>query len=307
MSARDSGYRRIHVRPIAGALGAEIDGVDLSQPMDAETRAEVHRAWLENLVVFFRGQDLDIAGMERVGRCFGDLTVTPHNMTEPGSDYVHRMIRDAAAVPGSRNYGDRWHTDQVVKERPIAGIVLHALDCPPFGGDTMFANLYLAYETLSDGMKAMCEALMLVHSPSGPFSSKPLTDQKGTKNIVNMTPEQLQEYLRRETAHPLVRIHPETGRRLLYTTGDFAIRFKDMTEAESRPLIDMLNRHASRPEFTCRFHWTKGAVALIDNRCCQHYAVNDYAGFRREMLRVEIDDKVRPYGPAAPLPADQAA
>lgn len=283
-------YRRIIVRPLAGALGAQIDGVDLSRALDDETFAEVRRAWLDHIAIFFRAQNLTPQAFEAFARRFGPLTITPHVHPIEGTGHVHRMVRHAEAEPGSRNYGDRWHMDQVVKERPIAGIFLYALDAPAVGGDTMFANLYQAWETLSPGLQTLCEPLEVMHSPAGAFAKKKLTDQKGTDNIVKITPEELEAYIRRETAHPLVRVHPETGRKLLYLSGDFAMRFKDMTAEESRPLIDLLNRHAVRPEFTARFRWETGSLGIIDNRACQHYAVNDYFGHRREMLRIELDD-----------------
>jgi taurine dioxygenase len=297
-------YQRIRIRPLAGALGAEIEGVDLARPCDAETFAEVRRAWLAYHAIFFRSQRLSPQQIEAFAKRFGDLTITPHVDPIAGTGHVHRMVRQAEAAPGSRNYGDRWHMDQVVKDRPIAGIFLYSLAAPEFGGDTLVANLHLAYEALSHGMQALCDSLVVMHSPSGAFSSKSLTSQKGTDNIVKLTPEQLEEYLKRETPHPLVRVHPETGRKLLYISGDFAIRFKDMTREESRPLLDFLNAHAARPEFTARFRWTEGTLGLIDNRCCQHYAINDYFGFRREMLRIELDDVAAPRGPA--LSRDQA-
>jgi taurine dioxygenase len=298
---RANDYRRIQVRPIAGALGAEIEGVDLSRPLDDATFGEIHRAWLAYHAIFFRGQRLSAQQMEAFAKRFGGLTITPHVDPIEGTGYVHRMVRHAEAAPGSRNYGDRWHMDQVVKPQPIAGIFLYSLDSPEYGGDTLFANLHLAYDTLSEGMQRLCEDLVVLHSPSGAFSSKALTSQKGTDNIVKLTPEELEAYLKRETPHPLVRVHPETGRKLLYISGDFAVRFKDMTPEESRPLLDYLNRHAARPEFTVRFRWSTGTLGLIDNRCCQHYAINDYFGQRREMLRIELDDPQAPYGPASPV------
>jgi len=292
-------YKRIIVRPLAGAMGAEIGGVDLSRSVDDETLAEIRRAWLDYIAVFFRDQTLTPQSFEAFAQRFGALTITPHVDPIQGTGFVHRMIRHADAEQGSRNYGDRWHMDQVVKERPIAGIFLYSIASPPYGGDTLFSNLYLAWESLSEGMKALCEPLRVLHSPSGAFSKKSLTSQKGTDNIVKITPEQLAAYLQRETPHPLVRVHPESGRRLLYISGDFAVRLEGMTPEESRPLLDYLNAHAARPEFTCRFRWTEGALGLVDNRACQHYAINDYAGFRREMLRIELDDSEPPRGSSA--------
>jgi taurine dioxygenase len=305
VDAGDSGYRRIQVHPLAGALGAEIGGVDLAS-VDDGALSEIRRAWLQFHAVFFRGQHLTAQQMEAFALRLGPLTITPY--VEPIADtrFVHRMVRHAEAPAGSRNYGDRWHMDQVVKPRPIAGILLYSIASPAWGGDTLFSNLHLAYDTLSDGMKTLCDGLTVMHSPAGAFTGKSLTRQEGTDNIVRITPEELQAYLARETPHPLVRVHPETGRKLLYISGDFAVRFDGMTVEESRPILDYLNAHAARPDFTCRFRWTQGALGLIDNRCCQHYAVNDYSGFRREMLRIELDDAAEPRGPQAAVTREAA-
>jgi taurine dioxygenase len=301
-----AGYRRIRVRPLSGAMGAEIDGVELARSDDAML-AEIRRAWLAFHAVFFRDQELTAQQFEAFALRLSPLTITPYVSPTDGCRFVHRMVRQADAPVGSRNYGDRWHMDQVVKPRPIAGILLYALECPPWGGDTLFSNLHLAYDALSDDLQALCEGLTLLHSPAGAFTGKSLTRQEGTDNIVTITPDELREYLARETPHPLVRLHPETGRKLLYISGDFATRFAGMTREESRPLIDYLNRHATRPEFTCRIRWAPRTLGLIDNRCCQHYAINDYTGFRREMLRIEMDDTEAPRGAAKTKTLEGAA
>jgi len=303
-------YKRIVVRPMSGALGAEIEGVDFSRPLDAEQLKEVRRAWHENLVVFFRGQKMTPQSLETAVAQFGKPSITYYVPPMEGTRYVTQLLR-LAETTGGRNYGDRWHMDQTTRERPNAGFLLYNADCPPYGGDTMFTNLYLAYEMLSDGLKAVCDRLIVIHTAAGLYGkggqgggegSKPMMKQ-GSKNSFSITPEQMQELLNREVEHPLVRIHPETGRKTLYLAGAYCVRFKGMTEEESKPLIDYLQSHLSRPEFTCRFRWSQGAMAMVDNRCLQHVALNDYAGFRREMLRVEIDDVERPYGPAMPRAA----
>jgi taurine dioxygenase len=311
---RNAGFSRITVRPLGGALGAEVEGVDFSRPLDEETRREVRRAWHENLVLFFRGQQMDPAKLEAAVENFGKPSITYYVPPVDGSRYVTRLLR-LAETAGGRNYGDRWHMDQTTRERPNAGFLLYNADCPPYGGDTLFSNLYLAYETLSDGMKALCDRLVVIHTAAGLYGkdgqggaegAKPMMKQ-GSQNSFNISSEQLRELLDRETEHPLVRVHPETGRKTLYLAGAYCTRFKDMTEAESRPLLDYLQAHIERPEHTCRFRWSQGTIAMVDNRCLQHVALNDYAGFRREMLRVEIDDVERPYGPAMPRAAAEAA
>lgn len=302
-------YSRIVVRPIAGALGAQIDGVDLGRGIDDATFAEIKRAFLQHLVVFFRDQELDKERLARLAERFGPLTVIPYvKKLLTDHPFVTQLVREAEVPSTERNIGDNWHSDQSPRERPSLGFALYCLDAPEYGGDTMFANLYRAYETLSDGMKAMCERLTVIHSLSGKFGVDGRGHGGGFKALPgsdqNFDDETLKLFAA-ETEHPLVRIHPETGRKLLFVTGPYSIRFGGMTVAESRPLLDFLNQHAVRPEFTCRFRWRQGSLAILDNRCTQHYALNDYEGFRRHMLRVEIDGD-RPYGPAMPRASEAA-
>jgi taurine dioxygenase len=293
-------YRRIVVKPISGALGAEVEGANLAA-LDDETFAEIQRAFADHLCLFFRGQELDVASFGAFGERFGELSITYYVDPVEGHHAVHRFVREADAQWGDRNFGDNWHMDQTVREAPNAIFGLYGVDIPPYGGDTMFANLYLAYETLSPGMQALCDRLIVMHSSSGLYGK----DGRGGMGVkkpmpvskFNITEEQIRAQLAAETEHPLVIRHPVTGRKVLYITGPYCIRFKDMTEEESRPLIDFLYQHAQRAEHTCRFRWSKGAVALMDNRCMLHFAVQDYAGFRRELLRIEVAGE-KPVGPA---------
>src|SRR5207249_7525854 len=156
--------------PISGALGAEVEGVDFSRPLDVATRDEVRRAWHENLVLFFRGQSMDPASLETAVSQFGQPSITYYVPPVEGSKYVTRLLR-LAETPGGRNYGDKWHMDQTTRERPNAGFMLYNADCPPYGGDTLFANLYLAYETLSDGMQALCDRLIVIHTAAGLYGN----------------------------------------------------------------------------------------------------------------------------------------
>lgn len=293
-------YERLIVKPMGGALGAEVSGVDLGN-LDAVTFAEISRAFADHLVLFFRDQQLTERQFEDFGSRFGQLSITYYVDPVPGSKFVHRLVRAADAKWSDRNFGDNWHIDQSIRERPNSIFALYSLDVPPYGGDTMFTNLYLAYEKLSPGMRALCDTLTVMHSSRGLYGAdgqgghgvrKPMPVDK-----FNITPEQMRAQLAAETEHPLVVRHPVTQRKLLYVTGPYCVRFKDMTEEESMPLIAFLHQHAVRPEFTCRFRWSSGAVALMDNRCSQHFAVQDYSGFRREMLRLEVEG-ARPSGPA---------
>jgi taurine dioxygenase len=300
-------FERITVAPFAGALGAEIGGVDLAAPLNEQTWDEIHRAYLAHLVIVFRDQRLDPHSLAAFAERFGPLTRTPYSPPGPDHPFVTPMLREADVPSSVRNIGDNWHSDQSPREKPSLGFALFCLEAPDYGGDTMFANLYLAYDALSEGMKAMCERLTVMHSASGKFGVDGRGTGGGFKALsangsqLNLSEEVLRSFAQ-EMEHPLVRTHPETGRKALWITGAYSVRFAGMTREESKPLLDQLNAHASRPEFTCRVRWSKGTLTVMDNRCTQHYALNDYAGFRRHMLRVEMDGE-RPFGPAMPQQA----
>ncbi len=306
MAQSAASYQRIRVHPIAGALGAEIDGVDLAQMPDDETFAEIKRAFLEHLVIFFNNQQLTATQLAGLAERFGPLTTVPylkHLLTD--HPFVTQLVREANVSSKERNIGDNWHADQSPRETPSLGFALYCVDAPPYGGDTMFANLYRAYDALSDGMKAMCERLTVMHSVSGKFGTDGGGNGGGIKSVpgsdLKFDEETLKSFAK-ETEHPLVRVHPETGRKSLFVAGAYSIRFGGMTVEESRPLLTYFAQLAVRPEFTCRFRWRKGSLTILDNRCTQHYAINDYEGFRRHMLRVEMNGE-RPFGPAMPRKA----
>ena len=285
-------YKNIDVKPISGALGAEIHGVDLAQPLNNETFAEIRRAFDENLVIFFRDQKLTPEQHKEFGGRFGAFDIHPFAAGLPAHPEVLPVIKEADDhVPG---FGSTWHTDVTFYERPPLGSILYALDVPAHGGDTMFANQYLAYETLSEGLKETLEGLTAIHSASrayGVNNSRAAQRRKaGSRSMKIRTGDDAEEIME----HPVVRTIPETGRKALFVNRTYTLRFKGWTEEESQPLLDYLFAHAYRPEFTCRFPWQKGSIAFWDNRCTQHHAVNDYDGQRREMHRVTIEGE-RPY------------
>lgn len=278
------GYRRIDVRPLAGALGAEIFAVDLSDGMDDDTFAEVHQALLDHLVIFFRDQELSPDQHSAFGRRFGDFHEHAFVGGVDGHPEIMRVVKKKS---DTLNFGGVWHSDVTFEEEPPLGSVLYAKQVPEYGGDTLFANMYLAYETLSDGMKQMLDGLRAVHSakqvygPNGIYATKQYAE--GSSTAINPT-----EMAVNEVDHPVVRRHPETGRHLLFVNAPFTIGFKNMSEEESAPLLHYLVEHSTRPEFTCRHRWTKGSLAFWDNRCTQHCALNDYQGQSRIMHRVTI-------------------
>ena len=267
--------------PIAGSLGAEICGVSLADDLSDETIAAIRQALLDHLVIFFRDQELTPEQQIAFARRFGPLE--EHDFVKGMADYpeIIRVVREADET--CMNFGGAWHTDVTHQECPALGSVLYAIDVPPFGGDTLFSNQYLAYEFLSPGMQRMLEGMRAIHTARGPFAP----DGRSKNNWKNMQVE-TSDKAYEEVDHPVIRTHPETGRKMLFVNRTFTVRFQDMTEQESAPLLEYLFRHASHERFTCRFRWTRGAVAFWDNRAVLHYALNDYTGHRREMHRVAI-------------------
>ncbi len=281
MQTRPShGYDRLTVEPLAGALGAEVFGLDFSKPMDAQTIAEIKRAFNEHLVIFFRDQEASDDDLARFARYFGELAVLPPHRQKPGS--LPALLVIDKQPQDNLVFGWEWHSDTTHLETPPLGSVLAARLLPPVGGDTLFANQYLAYDTLSEGMKRMLGPLKAVHSNGRILSTLEADDVLppgegfGSK-LTNLS-----------AVHPVVRTHPDTGKKALFVNTLHTERFQDMSIAESTPLLRFLYEHSTRPEFTCRFRWRAGSIAFWDNRCCQHLALDDYPGQRRLMHRVQV-------------------
>lgn len=271
----------IEVRPVAGALGAEIHGIDLADSPSDEQFGTVRRAFLDHQVIFFRDQALDPDSHKELGRRFGELNVHGYYKSLPGHPEILPVLKEPEAT---ENIGGVWHSDVTYLPEPALGSILYALEVPAAGGDTMFASQYHAYEALSDGMKEMLEGLRAIHS-SDLFTNKARRDAANATRTTKLA--EIDETV--ESSHPVVRTHPETGRKCLFVNGAFTRRIDGWTVEESRPLLDFLYRQAARPEFTCRFRWRQGSIAFWDNRCTQHYALNDYQGYRRTMHRVTLE------------------
>jgi len=270
--------RGLAVQPVAGAVGAEIGGVDLSAELSDATVAEIRRVWLERGVVFFRDQALPPEAMLRFARRIGTPVEYPFIK---GIDGFPEIIPVVKLEHETSNFGGIWHTDTAYLDQPPMATLLVAREVPPFGGDTLFASGVAAYEALSAGMKRLLEGLKGVNTSAKADVSKTREDRikDGARADAR------QSY---EAEHPVVRTHPESGRRALYVNEGHTARFAGMTENESAGLLDFLFRHQIRPEFTCRFAWRPGSVALWDNRCVLHNPVNDYHGFRRAMHRITL-------------------
>jgi len=264
------------VRPVAGALGAEIAGIDLSEELDSDTIAAIRAAWLDHLVIFFRSQCLSPERLLGFARRFGEAIEYPFIKGIEGFPEITPVVK----LEHERvNFGGLWHSDTAYLERPPMATMLIAREVPPFGGDTLFANMYLAYETLSTGLRRLLDGLVAVNSSAKADVTKTREDRLRDGARTDAKREYTAE-------HPVVRTHPETGRKALYVNGGHTVRFRDMTEAESAPLLQYLSAHQQRPEFTCRFRWQPGSIAFWDNRCAQHNPINDYHGYRRIMHRV---------------------
>ena len=272
-----SDSRAITVTPIAGALGAEIGGADIAGGLDNKTIAVIRQALLDHLVIFFRDQDLAPAQFLRFAEAFGNPVDYP---LLKGIDGFPRITEIVKREDDRTNFGGIWHSDTTYLECPPMGSILHAIEVPPFGGDTMFANQYLAYEALSGPMQRILDDLVAVSTSAKADVSKTRED------MFKLAGDSQNHDYRAE--HPAVRTHPETGRKALYVNVAHTAHFKGMSEEESAPILDYLFRHQVRPEFTCRFSWRKGSIAFWDNRCTQHNPVNDYHGYRRVMRRITL-------------------
>jgi taurine dioxygenase len=238
-------------------------------------------------VIFFRNQKLDIQEQKKVARYFGNIFIHP-NFQGSGDDpevvMVKRNPGDAAIV------GEDWHSDTAMMAEPPMGAVLYGIDIPPVGGDTLFASQYMAYNALSESMKKIVDSLMAVNfdrNVAGPNSG--LNNKRSTKVR--------EDSLWRETTHihPVVRVHPKTGRKALFISRPYTIAIDGMHETESKALLEFLFAHCVRPEFTCRFQWEQGSVAIWDNRCVMHLAINDTGPYHRLMRRIQISGD-RPLG-----------
>jgi taurine dioxygenase len=262
------------MRRMAGSIGAEIGGVKLRPDLPEAVIADLRHLWLDHLVLFFRDQKLTPQELAAVARRFGKLV---HYPFLKGLDEAPEVIEVAKLEHEIVNFGGLWHTDTAYLAEPPMATLLIAREVPPHGGDTLFASSYAAYDALSDGMKQMLAPLRALNSSSKAEKSRTRED-RGANEATRVL----------EAAHPVVRTHPETGRKALYVNSGHTLRFVDMTEAESAPLLEYLYAHQVRPEFTCRFQWEPGSIAFWDNRCALHNPVNDYHGFRRTMHRVTL-------------------
>ena len=275
----DTSFR---VEAVAGALGAQIHGVDLALPLSDETFEAIRDALHEYLVIFFRDQDLTAGQHRAFARRLGPLEPHPYVAGLAEHPDIIEIVKEPEET---HNFGSRWHADLTFLEQPPGGAVLYARELPPVGGDTMFANMVLAYETLSHGMRRMLEGLSARHASGEPklYASefRGMRERGDTDAI--------------EQVHPVVRTHPVTGRKAIFVNPVFTRCFETMTMEESAPVLRYLHEHATRPEFTFRFRWSPGTLLIWDNRVVLHNALNDDfgaarngTGFRRVLHRATL-------------------
>jgi taurine dioxygenase len=273
-----SDYKHIEVKPLSGAIGAEISGVDISKPLADDVVAEIRQAYLAHLVIFMRDQTLEPATQLAFARRFGEPMIYPFVKGLEDFPEVTPVIKKA---DDKINFGGLWHSDTTYEQIPPLGTMLYARQIPPVGGDTEFASMYRAYETLSEGLKRMLDGLIAVN-----ISGKGrVLNTRAAMRKAAATDKTEDSYV---AEHPVIRTHPETGRKSMFINGAHTTNFKGLSVEESTPLLEYLHRHQTRPEFTCRFRWEVGSLAFWDNRCAQHNPLNDYHGYRREMHRVTL-------------------
>jgi taurine dioxygenase len=266
------------VKPLTRSVGAEIHGVNLLEPVSDALIAEIRKIWLEHGVIFFRDQPLDSAAYLAFAKRFGEVVEYPFVKGLPDFPLIIPVLK----LPHEKhNFGGVWHTDTTYLAEPPSATMLIARELPPVGGDTMFASNYAAYEALSEGLKKTVDQLVAVNS-----SAKAAVTHSREDRLGDSASSKGREEL--NSQHPVVRTHPETGRKALYVNPGHTVRFVGWTEEESAPLLDYLFAHQVRPEFTCRFNWTVGAIALWDNRCVLHNPINDYHGHKRLLHRITL-------------------
>lgn len=267
MNHAPTSYQTLSLVPLTPSIGAEVFGIDLSQPLSDLQFEEIHRAWMDHLVIFFRDQKLTIEQHKAFGRRFAELHIHPLSQM-PG----HPEIVEIANDENSKfTHGEAWHSDATCEDAPPAGSILYMHRIPDNGGgDTQFSNMYRAYDTLSEPVKKLIEGLTAIHDGENVF-----------KNLFKR-----ESYPQAE--HPIVRTHPVTGRKALFVNRTFTKSIPQLSARESRHVLDMLIEHAEQPYWACRFKWQPGSIAMWDNRCTMHQAISDYFPLRRYAHRVTL-------------------
>ena len=272
----------LKVSRIAGALGAEVSGLDLARDQSTSEIAELHKALLDHLVVTIPDQAMSLDDLERLTDQLGGRAVTPFVKPLPDRPYVIRVLKERE---DKLNFANAWHSDLSYLAEPPSFTLLYAHEVPDFGGDTLFQNQYLAFETLSDGLKQTLKTLRAVHSAGAAYGTGGYLDRVKHKMSTEIAPS---EEAFQECIHPAVIRHPESKREALYLNPVYTMRFDGWSPAESMSLLQHIYRHQTNENLTCRVRWAKGTLTIWDNRATQHNALNDYHGQRREMYRTSV-------------------
>ena len=265
----------VTIRPLSGALGAEGYGMDISHPLQSTEFAILRQTFFDYGVIFVRGQNLSSQQLIQFAKLWGSINVNrffPHVGDYPQIAQVKKTPQQ------ENNIGGIWHTDHSYDVIPALGSVLYARTVPKWGGDTLFANPAKAFDGLSSGMQGFLEGMFAVHSSRHVFGVQDSDQRFGNQSAATQ-----------DAKHPVVIRHPDTNRKTLYVNPQFTLRFDGWTQQESQPILNYLYQHIVKPEFTCRFRWREGSVAVWDNRATWHCALNDYPGEMRCMHRITID------------------
>lgn len=276
-------YSLIEVKPITGAVGAEIYGVNLNKEISKDQFKEVKKAFGQYGVIFFRDQKLSPDQEINFAEQWGKININRFFTNLDGYPKIAMVLKEPDQ---KKNIGGGWHTDHTYDVEPAMGSILFAHEVPKIGGDTMFASMYSAYETLSTGLKETLSKMKARHSSRHVFG-----EARAKRNDDTVGRIKNAESANQDAIHPVIITHPETGRKALYVNPTFTLGFEGWTDAESKPLLKYLYSHATSPEFTCRFEWKVGSIAFWDNRSTWHFAINDYHGERRMMHRITIEGK----------------
>ena len=266
------------IKPLAGALGAEIHGLDLSCELSSENLARVRRLVNEHEVIFFRDQDISPAAQKALALCFGPLQTHPAYDTVEGFPEVTIL----ESTPEKPTKIEAWHSDMTFRQHPPMGTVLRSLIVPPKGGDTLWASMTAAYNGLSVPMQGFLEGLSAVHDFAHGFKES-LAEPGGRERLapaIAANPP---------VSHPVIRTHPETGRKVIFVNSLFTTHIEGLPAAESDAVLQFLFRHVTTPEYTCRFQWRPHSIAIWDNRSTQHKPINDYFPAHRRLQRITID------------------
>jgi len=273
----------LDIKPVAGALGAEIHGLDLSQELNNENSLRIRKLLNEYEVIFFRNQDISSARQKALASSFGPLQTHPAYATVEGFPEITIL----ESTPDKPTMIEAWHTDMTFREHPPMGTVLKAVTIPPRGGDTLWSSMTAAYNGLSFHMQRFLEDLTAVHDFSYGFKES-LAEPGGKERLADAVAANP------PVRHPVIRTHPETGKKVIFVNSLFTTHIEGLRPAESDAILQLLYRHVTTPEYTCRFQWQPHSIAIWDNRSTQHKPINDYFPAHRRLERITIDGD-RPY------------